>query len=35
LQRQADAVIFCVLKYPMHASMKCMLSWIGINAGIA
>jgi N-acetylneuraminate lyase len=33
LQRQADAIIFCVLKYPMHASMKCMLSWIGINAG--
>ena len=33
LQRQADAIIFCVLKYPMHASMKCMLSWIGIDAG--
>lgn len=33
LQRQADAIIFGVLKYPMHASMKCMLSWIGIDAG--
>lgn len=33
LQRQTDAIIFCVLKYPMHASMKCMLSWIGIDAG--
>ena len=33
LQRQADAIIFCVLKYTMHASMKCMLSWIGIDAG--
>ncbi|MGE4453341.1 MAG: dihydrodipicolinate synthase family protein [Sphaerochaeta sp.] len=33
LQKQADAIIFCVLQYPMHASMKCMLSWIGIDAG--
>ncbi len=33
LQTQADMIIFCVLKYPMHASMKRMLSWIGVDAG--
>lgn len=35
LQTHADAIIFTVLKYPMHASMKRMLSWIGLDAGYA
>ncbi|NCB72611.1 MAG: hypothetical protein EOM45_12655 [Clostridia bacterium] len=26
-------IIFSVLKHPMHASMKRMLSWIGVEAG--
>jgi len=33
LQTQADAIIFAVLKHPMHASMKRMLSWIGLDGG--
>ncbi len=35
LQTQADMIIFSVLKHPMHASMKRMLSWIGVEAGFA
>jgi len=33
LQEQADAIIVAVLAHPMHASMKYLLSTIGVDAG--